>query len=83
MSNRVPGSHCIPETVRELLEGGNSESFGRTGLIDLATRMIIEEGDGGLQARDHATGTVLGGYVNPVCVPKRPGNPDAVRAHNV
>lgn len=44
MSKRVPGSHRTREALRELMEGRRSESFGRTELVQLATRLIIEEG---------------------------------------
>jgi putative transposase len=44
MSKRVPGSHRTGEALRELMEGRRSESFGRTELVQLATRLIIEEG---------------------------------------
>jgi hypothetical protein len=44
MSKRVPGSHRTREALRELMEGRYSESFGRTELVQLATRLIIEEG---------------------------------------
>jgi len=44
MSNRVPGSHRTREALRGLMEGRRSESFGRTELVQLATRLIIEEG---------------------------------------
>jgi len=44
MSQRVPGSHRTREALRELMEGRCSESFGRTELVQLATRLIIEEG---------------------------------------
>ena len=44
MSKRVPGSHRTREALRELMEGRHSEHFGRTELVQLATRLIIEEG---------------------------------------
>ncbi len=44
MSKRVPGSHRTREALRELMEGRHSEQFGRTELVHLATRLIVEEG---------------------------------------
>ncbi len=44
MSKRVPGSHRTREALRALMEGRDSESFGRTELVHLATRLIVEEG---------------------------------------
>ena len=43
MSKRVPGSHRTREALRELMEGRYSGSFGCTELVQLATRLIIEE----------------------------------------
>ncbi len=53
----------------------NADLFANLDAIDL----IVEEVNGGLQARDQTTGTVLEGYVNPVYVPGKAGNPDATR----
>lgn len=44
MSKRVPGSHRTREALREVMAGRGSGSFGRTELVHLATRLIIEEG---------------------------------------
>jgi putative transposase len=44
MAKRVPGSHRTREALRELMAGRHSEHFGRTELVHLATRLIIEEG---------------------------------------
>lgn len=70
MSKRVPGSHRTSEALRELMEGRYSESFGRTDLVHLATRLTIEEG---LEAEMHDAldrgyyergGEANGGYRN-------------------
>ena len=44
MAKRVPGSHRTREALRELMAVRHSEQFGRTELVHLATRLIIEEG---------------------------------------
>ncbi len=44
MSKRVPGSHRTRGALRELMAGRCSESFGRSELVQLATRLIIEQG---------------------------------------
>ena len=44
MRKRVPGSHRTREALRDLMDGRHSEHFGRTELVRLATRLIIEEG---------------------------------------
>ena len=44
MAKRVPGSHRTREALRELMACRHSEQFGRTELVQLATRLIIEEG---------------------------------------
>ncbi len=53
----------------------NADLFTDLDAIDL----IVEEVNGALQARDQTTGTVLEGFVNPVYVPEKAGNPDAIR----
>ncbi len=53
----------------------NADLFADLDAIDL----IVEEVGGVLQARDETTDTVLEGYVNPVYVPAKSGNPDATR----
>ena len=44
MTKRVPGSHRTREALRDLMEGRYSGTFERTELVQLATRLIIEEG---------------------------------------
>jgi len=44
-----------------------------------ALELMVEEVNGVLRARDVNTETVLEGYVNPIYVPEKDGNPDAIR----
>ena len=44
MSRRVPGSERTREGLRDLIEGRLSSAAGRSELVRLATRLIIEEG---------------------------------------
>jgi transposase-like protein len=44
MSRRIPGSERTREGLRDLIEGRLSSSAGRSELVRLATRLIIEEG---------------------------------------
>ena len=61
-----------------LIPDGATKNAGLFADLD-AIDLIVEEVGGVLQARDQTTGTVLEGYVNPVYVPEKPGNPDATR----
>ncbi len=51
----------------------NAALFSDLNAIDL----VVEEVNGVLQARDLTTDTVLEGFVNPLYVPEKDGNPDA------
>ncbi len=44
MSRRIPGSERTREGLRDLIEGRLSSETGRSELVRLATRLIIEEG---------------------------------------
>ncbi len=44
MSKRVPGSERTREALSDLIEGRLSSDFGRSELVRLATRLIVEEG---------------------------------------
>ena len=44
MSRRIPGSERTREGLRDLIEGRLSSQTGRSELVRLATRLIIEEG---------------------------------------
>ena len=44
MSRRIPGSERTREGLRDLIEGHLSSEAGRSELVRLATRLIIEEG---------------------------------------
>ena len=44
MSKRVPGSERTREALSDLIAGRLSSDFGRSELVQLATRLIIEEG---------------------------------------
>ena len=44
MSRRIPGSERTREGLRDLIEGRLSSEAGRSDLVRLATRLIIEEG---------------------------------------
>jgi hypothetical protein len=53
----------------------NADLFADLEALDLR----VEEANGALQARDVASDTMLEGYVNPIYVPEKDGNPDATR----
>ena len=44
MSRRIPASERTREGLRDLIEGRLSSDVGRSELVKLATRLIIEEG---------------------------------------
>ncbi len=44
MSSRIPASERTREGLRDLIEGRLSSESGRSELMRLATRLIIEEG---------------------------------------
>jgi len=44
MSKRVPGSERTREALSDLIEGRLFSEGGRTELVKLATRLIVEEG---------------------------------------
>ena len=44
MSRRIPASGRTREALRDLIEGRLSSDDGRSDLVKLATRLIIEEG---------------------------------------
>ena len=44
MSRRIPGSERTREALRDLIEGRLSSEAGRSELVRLATRLIVEEG---------------------------------------
>ncbi len=44
MSKRIPGSERTREGLRDLIEGRLCSETGRSELVRLATRLIIEEG---------------------------------------
>ncbi len=44
MSRRIPGSERTREALSDLIEGRLSSEGGRTELVQLATRLIVEEG---------------------------------------
>ena len=44
MSRRIPGSERTREALSDLIEGRLSSQGGRTELVQLATRLIVEEG---------------------------------------
>lgn len=44
MSKRVPGSERTREALSDLISGRLSSEFGRSELVQLATRLIVEEG---------------------------------------
>ena len=66
MSRRIPGSERTREGLRDLIEGHLSSEAGRSELVRLATRLIIEEG---LEAevRDRRRRVVHQGGVNSRC----------------
>ena len=44
MERRIPASEHTREALHDLIEGRLSSDFGRTELVRLATRLIVEEG---------------------------------------
>ena len=44
MERRLPPSERTREALHDLIEGRLSSEFGRTELVKLATRLIVEEG---------------------------------------
>jgi transposase-like protein len=44
MTHRIPGSERTREALKELIEGRLSSDYGRSELVKLAARLIIEEG---------------------------------------
>ena len=44
MSQRIPASERTREALSDLIEGRLSSEAGRTELVQLATRLIVEEG---------------------------------------
>ena len=44
MSHRIPASERTREALSDLIEGRLSSESGRTELVQLATRLIVEEG---------------------------------------
>ena len=44
MDRRIPASERTREALHDLIEGQLSSEFGRTELVKLATRLIVEEG---------------------------------------
>ena len=44
MERRIPASERTREALHDLIEGRLSSEFGRTELVKLATRLIVEEG---------------------------------------
>ena len=44
MSHRIPASERTREALSDLIAGRLSSDFGRTELVRLATRLIVEEG---------------------------------------